>query len=119
MVANYVYGETVEANLLTGQTLTLGGGGGQTGKGFFIDIGDSNTTVFSSAINSTSIVLFTRRGAPVPGPGKGPGQGTLVVDPASIVDGVSFRVDLVDANGVIVAASNVVAEFDWFIINTS
>jgi hypothetical protein len=80
-------------------------------------VGQTNVVVISDNILAGDIILFTRPGAAVAGPGNGPGQGQVTFNPANIIPGTSFQVDLVDpATGIVVAASGVNAQFQWVIM---
>lgn len=90
---------------------------GVCGSGAIL-VGQTNVTIPTTAVGANSIILVSHRGAAAAGPGNGAAQGGLTVNPALIVPGVSFRVDLVDpATGIAVAASLVNAEFNWLLIN--
>ena len=82
-----------------------------------IAIGADNVVINSTAVTATSKIFFSFFGVPSIGPGDGPSQGNLIVNPALIVPGTSFRVDLTSSTGVSVAASNVAVTFNWMIIN--
>ena len=82
-----------------------------------IPVGQTNVVVPNTNIEAGDIILFTRPGAAAAGPGKGPGQGQVTYNPANIVVETSFQVDLVDpATGIVVAASDVNAGFQWVIL---
>ena len=81
-------------------------------------VGQTNVVIPTTAVSAQSIILVSHSGAAAAGPGNGAAQGGLTVNPALIVPGVSFRVDLVDpTTGIAVAASLVNAEFNWLLVN--
>jgi hypothetical protein len=82
-----------------------------------IPIGATNVVVNSTAVTATSKIFLSFYGAPSAGPGKGVSQGNLITNQTLIVPGTSFRVDLTDADGVSLAASNVAVTFNWMIVN--
>lgn len=82
-----------------------------------IPIGATNVVINTPNVTASSSIFFTYTGVPSAGPGAGVSQGNLIVNPAFIVPGTSFRVDLTDKDGVSVAASNVNVTFYWMIIN--
>jgi len=82
-----------------------------------IPVGQTNVVILSNNIQAGDIILFTRPGAAVAGPAKGPGQGQVTYNPANIIPETSFQVDLVDpASGIVVAAADVNAAFQWVIM---
>ena len=99
----------------TTNTLKLQLGAQSCGQSF-IPLGATNVVVPSTAVTASSKIFFSHYGSPSAGPGAGPSQGNLTCNPALIVPGVSFRVDLTDENGISVAASNVNVTFNWMII---
>jgi hypothetical protein len=83
-----------------------------------VPVGATNIVISNTAVQSNSIILVSHSGAAAAGPGNGAAQGGLTANPALIVPGVSFRVDLVNpSTGVTVAASVVDSEFNYLIIN--
>lgn len=83
-----------------------------------IAVGQTNAVIPSTSVTASSIILVTHSGAAAAGPGNGAAQGGLTCNPALIVPGVSFRVDLVDpATGIAVAASVVGVDFNYLVIN--
>lgn len=107
------------AGTLTAQGVTtqgLSAGTGMTGTGS-IAIGATNVVINASKVTATSQIFLSRVGAASAGPGAGAAQGNLTYRVADIVPGVSFKVYLVDINGVSIAASNVAATFVWMVVN--
>lgn len=82
-----------------------------------IAIGATNVVIPSTLVTASSKVFLSFSGSPSAGPGNGPSQGNLIVNPSLIVPGVSFRVDLTDSLGVSTAASGVAVTFSWMIVN--
>ena len=83
-----------------------------------IAIGASSVVVPTTEVTLNSFIYLTRIGPASAGPAKGQAQSFVTYDPTNIVANTSFRVDLVDANGVTINAANTVATFNWFIINS-
>lgn len=107
-------GGTLAAQRLS---LTTGGAAPSCGSGAIL-VGQTNVVIPTTVVTANSIILVSHSGAAAAGPGNGAAQGGLTVNPALIVPGVSFRVDLVDpTTGIAVAASLVNAEFNYLIIN--
>jgi hypothetical protein len=100
------------------RTLGLSGAAGTGACGFAqIALGANNVVVPTTAISLDDIILFTRIGNPSSGPGSGVGQGGLMYLNSDIVEGVSFKVYLVDpATGIITNAVTTSADFYWVII---
>jgi hypothetical protein len=83
-----------------------------------IPVAATNLVVASTAVTASSIIFVSHAGASAAGPGNGSAQGGLTCNPALIVPGVSFQVDLVDpATGIAVAASVVGVDFNYLVIN--
>lgn len=107
-------GGTVAAQRLS---LTTGGAAPSCGSGAIL-VGQTNVVIPTTVVTANSIILVSHSGAAAAGPGNGAAQGGLTVNPALIVPGVSFRVDLVDpTTGIAVAAAVVNSEFNYLIIN--
>lgn len=105
--------ELVIGGVTTTARLDLGAQSCGTGS---IIVGATNDVINSTAVTATSKIFLSHAGAPSAGPGAGAPQGNLTVNPAQIVPGVSFRVDLTDSTGVSVAASAFDVPFNWMII---
>jgi hypothetical protein len=99
----------------TTNTLKLQLGNQSCGQNTIL-VGATNAVVPSTAVTATSKIFLSFYGSPSAGPGAGPSQGSLIVNPALIVPGVSFRVDHTDETGVSVAVSNTNCTFNWLII---
>ena len=96
-------GGTVSADKLA---LESGGGPANVCGRETIPLGATNFVVNTTAVSANSIILVSHAGAAVAGPGNGGAEFGLTVNPALIVPGVSFRVDLVDpATGISTAAT--------------
>jgi hypothetical protein len=92
-------------------------GAATAGKAAILE-GSDDVVVYTTAVTANSIILVTRMGDPVMGPGNGSAQQSILVPSANIVPGVSFQAFLVDAEtGINTAADRVNAEFSWIIIN--
>lgn len=73
--------------------------------------------VNTTAVTATSKIFVSHAGASAAGPGNGAAQGGLTVNPALIVAGTSFRIDLVDpATGIAVLPTLVDVPVNWLII---
>lgn len=98
-------------------SVATGGAAPSCGSGAIL-VGQTNVVIPTTVVTANSIILVSHSGAAAAGPGNGAAQGGLTVNPALIVPGVSFRVDLVDpTTGIAVAASVVNSEFNYLIIN--
>jgi len=81
-----------------------------------IPVGATNVVINSTAVTPTSKIFLSFYGSPSAGPGKGPSQGNLIVNQALIVNGVSFRVDNTNSDGISTAVANVASTFVWMIV---
>jgi hypothetical protein len=110
-----VVGGTVAAQKLE---LDTGGAASVCGRDT-IPAAATNVVIATTAVTANSIIFVSHAGAAVAGPGNGGAEFGLTVNPALIVPGVSFRVDLVDpATGIAVAATFAGGvEFTYLIIN--
>lgn len=96
--------------------LSMGAGADMAGVGT-IGVGTTNVTISSTKVTANSLIFLSHRGTPSAGPGAGQPQGNLSYRPSEIVPGVSFKVNLTDSTGVIIAASLVDVPFVWMVIN--
>lgn len=96
--------------------LSMGAGADMAGVGT-IGVGTTNVVISSTKVTANSLIFLSHRGTPSAGPGAGQPQGNLSYRPSEIVPGVSFKVNLTDSTGVIVAASLVDVPFVWMVIN--
>jgi hypothetical protein len=102
---------TIRLNLAAGAALSTVGTA-------TILVGQTNIVVPTTSVTANSKIFVSHAGAAAAGPGAGAAQGGLTVNPALIVPGTSFRIDLVDpTTGIAVAASLVGVPVNWFFIN--
>lgn len=78
----------------------------------------SSIIVNTTAVTANSKIFLTHAGGAAAGPAPGAAEGQFTVNPTFLVPGTSFRIDLVDKDGVSFAATFATGvPVNWLIIN--